>query len=117
MADLMSRAVVLCRKQKIKKLLIDSTGLPVTGLHPQGISERYTLAERIADDSASLVKIAYVAKPEWVRSGKFGILVGKNRGLDAENFLSMPAALEWLLQPAKISRSADTSASPRKNPI
>ena len=115
MADLMSRAVVLCRKQKIKKLLIDSTGLPVTGLHSQGISERYNLAERIADDSASLVKIAYVAKPEWVRSGKFGILVGKNRGLDAENFPSMPAALEWLLQPAKISRSADKSVSPRIN--
>ena len=28
MADLMSRAVVRCRKQKIKKLLIDSTGIP-----------------------------------------------------------------------------------------
>jgi hypothetical protein len=46
MAELVSRAVVLCRRQKIKKLLIDSTELH--GFQPPGISERYTLAERMA---------------------------------------------------------------------
>jgi hypothetical protein len=93
---LISRAVVLCRKQKIGKLLIVSTG--VTGFHPPEISERYNFVERIASDAASLVKIAHVASPEWVRSGKFGVMVAKNRGLDAENFHTESAALEWLLQ-------------------
>ena len=96
MAHLMSRAVVLCRKQKIGKLLIVSTG--VTGFHPPGISEGYNFFEGIAADAASLVKIAHVASPEWVRSGKFGVMVAKNRGLDAENFHMESAALEWLLQ-------------------
>jgi len=96
MAHLMSRAVVLCRRQKIKKLLIDSTEL--RGFHPPEISERYNLAERIAQEAASLVKIAHVASPEWVRSGKFGVEVARNRGLDAKNFDSEPEALKWLLK-------------------
>jgi hypothetical protein len=115
MAHLMSRAVVLCRRQKIGKLLIISTG--VSGFHPPGISERYNLVERIASDAASLVKIAHVASAEWIRSGKFGVMVAHNRGLEAENFPTESAALEWLLQPEKNKRSADTSASPRINPI
>ena len=114
MAHLMSRAVVLCRRQKIRKLLIISTG--VSGFHPPGISERYNLFEHIASDAASMVRIAHVASAEWVRSGKFDIMVAKNRGLEAENFHAESAALEWLLQPGKNRRSADNSASPRINP-
>jgi hypothetical protein len=57
MADLISRAVLRCRQKKIEKLLIDSTG--VLGFHPPGIAERYNLAERIASDAASSVKIAH----------------------------------------------------------
>ena len=97
MAGLMSRAVHLCREEKIEKLLIDSTG--VSGLLPPGISERYNLAERIASAAASFVKIAHLANAEWVRSGDFGIQVARNRGLDAENFRSESAALKWLLTP------------------
>jgi hypothetical protein len=96
MAERMNRAVLLCRRQKIKKLLIDSTELH--GFHPPGIYERYNLAERMAQEAASLVKIAHVASPEWVRSGKFDIMVAKNRGLEAENFNSEPEALKWLLK-------------------
>jgi hypothetical protein len=96
MAELVHRAVVLCRRQKIKKLLIDSTEL--RGFRPPGISERYNLAERIAQEAASLVKIAHVASWEWVRSGKFGVEVARNRGLDAKNFKSEPEALKWLLK-------------------
>ena len=114
MAHLMSRAVVLCRRQKIGKLLIVSTG--VSGFHPPGISGRYNLVERIASDAASKVKIAHVASAEWVRSGKFDIMVAKNRGLEVENFHTESAALEWLLQPERNKRSDDTSASPRINP-
>jgi len=96
MAELVNRAVVLFRRQKIKKLLIDSTEL--RGFHPPGISERYNLAERMAQEAASLVKIAHVASPEWVRSGKFGLEVARNRGLDKKNFNSEPEALKWLLK-------------------
>lgn len=115
MAHLMSRAVLLCRKQKIGKLLIDSTR--VSGFHAPGITERYNFVEHVASDAASMVKIAHVASLEWVRSGKFDIMVAHNRGLDAENFRTKSAALEWLLQAAENRRSTDHPASPRINPI
>jgi hypothetical protein len=115
MAHLISRAVVRCRRQKIGKLLIITTG--ASGFHSAGIAEQYNYIEGIASDAASLVKIAHVANPIWVRSRKFRVLIAENRGLELENFNAESAALEWLLQLAKNSRSADKSASPRINPI
>jgi hypothetical protein len=115
MTHLMSQAILLCRRQKIGKLLIISTG--VSEFHPPGISERYNHVEHIASDAASRVKIAHVASPEWVRLGKFDVMVAHNRGLDVENFHVESAALEWLLLPAKNKCSADILASPRINPI
>lgn len=94
--ELMSRAVHHCRDHKIEKLLIDLTGLP--GLPTPGVTERYLLAERIAAAAKSSVKIAQVASSEWVRTGKFGVLVAKNRGLEAQDFTSRSTALEWLLK-------------------
>ena len=96
LSELISRAVRCCRKKKITKLLIDSTGLP--RFKPPGIAERYNLAERIASDADSSVKIAHVASPKWVRSGKFAVTVAKNRGLEAENFRSTATAVKWLLK-------------------
>jgi hypothetical protein len=110
MAAMISRAVIVCRKQKIEKLLIDSTRL--SGFDLPEVSERFNLAERIAHDAASLVKIAHVASPEWVRSGKFGVVVAKNRGLDAEIFDSASTALEWLLQPA-VKKASPTNQRDR----
>jgi hypothetical protein len=96
----MSRVVVRCRREKIKRLLIDSTGLPE--FLPPRVAERYSFVERIASNSASWVKIAHVASPEWVRSGRFYLLVARNRGLDARNFCSVSAALKWLLKDKRI---------------
>ena len=115
MAHLICRAIVRCRKQKIKKLLIISTG--ASGFHSAGIGEQYDYAEQIASAAATFVKIAHVANPIWVRSREFRVMVAKNRGLELENFHAESAALEWLLQTVKIRRSADKSASPRENPI
>ena len=96
MADLISRAVLRCRKEKIKKLLIDSTGLPE--FQPPDLAERYNLAARIASDAAASVKVAHVASRSWMRSGDFGLQVARNRGLDVMNFDSASTALEWLLK-------------------
>ena len=63
MADLISSAVLRGRQKKIKKLLIDSTG--VSGLHPPGIAEGYDFVENISSHAKSTVKIAHVASPKW----------------------------------------------------
>jgi hypothetical protein len=89
MAHLISRAVVRCRRQKIGKLLIITTG--ASGFHPAGIGEQYDYVEQIAADAASLVKIAHVASPSWVRSQDFRVMVAGNRGLELENFRVFPS--------------------------
>jgi hypothetical protein len=95
-SELLGRAVLRCRKGKIKKLLIDSTGLPE--FQPPDLAERYNLAARIASDAAASVKVAHVASRSWMRSGDFGLQVARNRGLDVMNFDSASTALEWLLK-------------------
>ena len=95
-SELLGRAVLRCRKEKIKKLLIDSTGLPE--FQPPDLAERYNLAARIASDAAVSVKVAHVASRSWMRSGDFGLQVARNRGLDVMNFDSASTALEWLLK-------------------
>ncbi len=104
---LISRAVLRCRRQKIGKLLIDSTGLPE--FRPPGISEQYLLIERIAADAQSLVTIAHVASPDWIRFGKFSLLVAKNRGLGVMNFRSEEEGMRWLLTSA--TKSATNAGS------
>jgi hypothetical protein len=95
-SELLSRAVLRCRKEKIAKLLIDSTGL--TEFQPPELAEQYNLAARIASDAAFSVKVAHIASRAWIRSGDFGLQVARNRGLDAMNFDSASTALEWLLK-------------------
>lgn len=95
--ELISWAGLRCRAQKIEKLLLDTRGLPA--FRPPGLTEQFALAERIAADAQALVTIAHVAGPDWIRFGKFGLIVAKNRGLDASNFSSETEALKWLLTP------------------
>jgi len=95
-SELLSRAVLRCSKEKIKKLLVDSTGL--LRFQPPELAEQYNLAARIASDAAFSVKVAHIASRAWIRSGDFGLQVARNRGLDAMNFDSASTALEWLLK-------------------
>jgi len=95
-SELLRRAVLRCRKEKIKKLLIDSTGSPE--FQPPELAERFNLAAQIASDAASSVKIAHLASRTWFRSGDFGLQVASNRGLQVMNFDSAATALKWLLQ-------------------
>ncbi len=94
---MISLAVLRCRGRRIQKLLIDTREL--AGFKPPGATEQFALAERIAADAKSLVTIAHLASPDWIKLGKFGLVVAKNRGLDAMNFSSEAEALKWLLTP------------------
>jgi hypothetical protein len=85
MAHLISRAVIRCRRQKIGRLLIITTG--ASGFHSAGIAEQFNYVEGIASDAVSFVKIAHVASPIWVRSRKFRVLMAENRGLELETFI------------------------------
>jgi len=95
-SELLSRAVLRCRMEKIKKLLIDSMGLPE--FQPPELAERFNLANKIASDAVSSVKIAHLVSRTWFRSGNFGLQVARNQGLQVMNFDSEATALKWLLK-------------------
>ena len=56
-----------------QNLLLDTRGL--TGFDPPEIFERYRLAERLASEGKSAVKVVVLAQPEMIHPEKFGMIV------------------------------------------
>jgi hypothetical protein len=94
--DLGSRAIVYCRENGIRRLLIDTTNLTGFGL---GTPERFMAGAQLARDAMAAVKIAFVMKPELLDPQRFGIMVARNRGMFSNAFLTEAEALKWLLDP------------------
>jgi len=95
--DLLSGAVVYCRENGIRRLLIDIRKL--TGFGPVGTAERFRFGERLARDAQGAVKIAFVANPEILDPNRFGMTVARNRGMFSNAFTSESEAWKWLLDP------------------
>ena len=95
--DLLSRAVIYCRENGIRRLLVDTTKL--TGFGPLETAERFAIGERLASDARAAVKVALVARPEVLDPSRFGMTVARNRGLFASSFSSESEAWTWLLDP------------------
>ena len=95
--ELASQAVVYCRENGIRRLLIDTTKL--TGFGTLGTAERFTVGERLASDARAAVKVALLARPEVLDPNRFGTTVARNRGLFSSSFSSESEAWKWLLDP------------------
>ncbi len=94
----LSQAVIYCRENGIRRLLIDTTKL--TGFGVPGTVERFSMGERLARDARAAVKLVVVARPEVLDPGRFGVTVARNRGLFSNAFSSESEALKWLLDPS-----------------
>lgn len=95
--ELAGRAIVHCRENGIRRLLIDGTKL--TGLGPLGTAERFTVGERLASDARAAVKVAIVVSGELIDPAQFAVTVARNRGLFTKGFSSESEAWKWLLDP------------------
>jgi hypothetical protein len=95
--EILGKAVAFARENKLHNLLLDTRGL--TGFDPPEIFERYRLAERLASEGKSAVKVVVVARPEMIHPEKFGMIVARNRGLLANVFATEAESLAWLLDP------------------
>ncbi len=93
-----SEVIQYCCEHGIKRLLIDGT--QVTGLQPPTTTQRYEVNTTWARVSAGAVKLAFVLRPELIDPQKFGMTVARNRGMQADVFVSESEALAWLLDPA-----------------
>ena len=97
---LVTAAIKFSREQKISRLLIDITR--VTGFQPPDLVARYDMAKDWAEAGQSAVKVVMVAPARLIDPQRFGMVVARNRGLDANIFASEDEALRWLLDaPAK----------------
>jgi hypothetical protein len=95
--EILCKAVAFARENKLQNLLLDTRGL--TGFDPPEIFERYRLAERLASEGKSAVKVVVLAQPEMIHPEKFGMIVARNRGLLANVFATEAESLAWLLDP------------------
>jgi hypothetical protein len=96
--DRVSETISYSVKEKIPKLLVDTTQL--SGLTPPLTWDRFRMGERFARAArGAAIKVVLVALPEMVDPNRFGVTVARNRGLLANVFTAEPPALAWLLDP------------------
>jgi len=93
--ELMTRAIAFCREQKIRKLLVDGSGL--TQLTPPTLVDRFLMVEDWARAARGMVIVAMVWPPKLIHPQKFGIRVAADLGLRGDVFISKNAAMACLL--------------------
>jgi hypothetical protein len=91
-------AIAFSREQRMRNLLIDTTGW--TGHKSPDTVERFSVAEAFVEAARCEVKMAMVVRPEMMDPDKFEAMVARNRGLVGNVFDSEKDALAWLLDPA-----------------
>lgn len=94
--ELVDQAVVFARERGIPKLLVNAIGL--TGFPSPSLPERYFSARRFAASAQGRVQLALVIRAEMIDPEKFGIVVARNAGMNADVFAAEPEALAWLLK-------------------
>jgi len=98
--ELVDETIARVRDQRIPKLLFNARAL--TGFRSPSLPERYFAARRFAGTSQSQVQVAMVIQAEIIDPQKFGVMVARNSGMNADVFAQEPEALDWLLsEPAK----------------
>lgn len=94
--EMIDAAIRFCRDNSICGLLIDINGL--TGFEPPSTTERFVLMTRWVDASNGRVILSMIAPAAMMDPQKFGVTVGRNRGLSSEIFLSESEARSWLIE-------------------
>lgn len=92
--ELVDQTIASVRDQRIPKLLFNACSL--VGFRPPSLPERYFAARRFAATSQSRVQVAIVLRAEMIDPEKFGVLVARNSGLNADVFAEEEQALAWL---------------------
>ena len=97
MVEMVRGAIAYCRDQGIQRLVADVTKL--FGFPPPTLTERYWFVQEWAEEAKGVVRVALIARPEYIDPQKFGVIVALNAGFNADIFTRESEALEWLLPP------------------
>lgn len=97
--QLCDQAIAFARERRVPKLFINATGL--SGFPSPTLPERYFLARQWAATGLGRVQLSLVVRREMIDPEKFGILVARNAGMNADVFCDEGEALDWLLGPGQ----------------
>jgi hypothetical protein len=87
-------AIRLAAKQGITELLVNLTR--ATDLGPISTLDRFWLAKQFASAAIPGFKLAVVANRDMIDQQHFGVMVARNRGLQANVFTTEQEAQVWL---------------------
>jgi hypothetical protein len=91
---LVTAAILRSRELGIGKLLVDVT--TVTGFGPPSLAARHWFMGEWAKAARAHVRLAMVARAEHLRVDRFGVIAGRNFGMDSNVFEDEDQALAWL---------------------
>jgi hypothetical protein len=97
--QLCDQAIAFARERRVPKLFINAQGL--SGFPSPTLPERYFIARQLAETARARVQLALVVPQEMIDPEKFGIMVARNVGMNADVFSQEGEALDWLLGPAQ----------------
>src|SRR6476469_5985067 len=78
---LICEAITHTRERGFSKLLINSIGL--TGFASPNPADRFFLVREFAAASKGVVQVAFVARAEMIDPQRFGVMVARNLGFNA----------------------------------
>ena len=75
-------------------LVVDIRG--IEGIEPPDVAARHAFVRGWAGVAGPNLRVAMVARPEFIDPEKFGLVVARNFGMDANIFDTQAEALYWL---------------------
>jgi hypothetical protein len=93
---LVTAAIMRTRELGIGKLLVDVGA--ATGFDPPSLAARHWFMNEWAKAARSEVRIAMVARAEHIHAERFGVIAGRNFGMESNVFEEEDQALAWLLR-------------------
>jgi len=97
--ELVDETIKYVCEQRIPKLLLN--GRQLQGFRSPSLPQRYFTSRRWAATAQGRLQLAVVIRAQYIDPQKFGVLVARNSGLNADVFVEEPEALAWLLSPPK----------------
>jgi hypothetical protein len=92
---LIEETIRICETEGRERLLVDIRD--VTGFPPPPVADRFFFISDWARAAGGRVRLAIVARPDYIHPQKIGVTIAGNRGLIGEIFDDESAAVEWLL--------------------
>lgn len=82
-----------CRQLQLRKCVCDITGVQIV----LSTTERYLMGRSTGAFGQAGIKVAAVARADWIDPKRFGELVAQNAGARLQVFTEVSVALAWLL--------------------